>query len=448
MGSGFVISMALNWPGNLSFDLVVQLLEGRTARYGNWHPPVMSWLLGVFDGWLPGTGLFIAFDAALLFGALAVALFLTRKAGWAGTVVALVAVLTPQFLLYAGIVWKDVLFGAAAVAGFLCLALAARVWNRTRLRAALLAATGLGLVLGALARQNGAVVLPIAALALGWIALRRHENSRALNAIFYGVGSLSLMLFLFGASILALETRDVGQTGPKGQFRLLDTYDLAGALHDDPGLDLDSLNDDDPALAAQMRTNAARLYTPERNDTLASSAPLQAALLNADENAIPAQWRAFVMEHPLLYLKVRWDAFRALFFTPDLAGCRPIFAGVIGPPAMLSALHMKVRFDARDRFLTAYGWAFAGTPVLSHAAFGALALFELYLLIRRRRNEDIAIGAMLASAFVFTASFFVISIACDYRYLYFLDVAALIALAYLAQDWRELWAAYGLRRRS
>jgi hypothetical protein len=41
---------------------------------------------------------------------------------------------------------------------------------------------------------------------------------------------------------------------------------------------------------------------------------------------------------------------------------------------------------------------------------------------------------MLIAAFAFTASFFVISIACDYRYLYFLDIAALAAVFYLALD--------------
>ena len=39
---------------------------------------------------------------------------------------------------------------------------------------------------------------------------------------------------------------------------------------------------------------------------------------------------------------------------------------------------------------------------------------------------------MLASAFAFAASFAVISIACDYRYLYDLDLAVIAAALYLA----------------
>jgi hypothetical protein len=97
---------------------------------------------------------------------------------------------------------------------------------------------------------------------------------------------------------------------------------------------------------------------------------------------------------------------------------------------------MKPRFNARDGALMRYGNAFAGTPVLSHATFLIIALLALFVLLRRRDASDIAIAAMLASALVFTLSFFVISIACDYRYLYFLDVSAIVALTYLAPDLR------------
>ena len=37
--AGFGFSAAINWPGHLSYDSVIQLLEGRTGVYANWHPP-------------------------------------------------------------------------------------------------------------------------------------------------------------------------------------------------------------------------------------------------------------------------------------------------------------------------------------------------------------------------------------------------------------------------
>ena len=262
--------MAANWPGQLSYDSVVQLAEGRSARYGNWHPPVMSWLLGLFDVVVPGAGLFFLFDAALLFGGLALAFSLGRRAGWASLLTALVLVLTPQFLLYAGDVWKDVLFSASAVLGFMVLAWAAGRARRGEQIAALSAAILL-LSLSVLARQNGFLILPFAAIAVGAIVFQRTGRPTSLQAIAWGACWLFTALFVYASASLILGTRIVGRSGPLEQFRLLATYDLAGALHDDPHLPLPRLQNNDPEFEALMRSDAARLYTPERNDTLARS---------------------------------------------------------------------------------------------------------------------------------------------------------------------------------
>jgi hypothetical protein len=443
VAAGFGFCVAVNWPGHLSYDSIVQLAEGRRAQYGGWHPPVMSWLLGLGDDLQPGTGLFIIFDTLLLYLATASLLFLRHRRSWATFVVSLGMVLTPQFLLYPGIVWKDVLFAASAVSGFVCLAFAAARWNKPVARIALISVALVLLVLASLARQNGGVTLPIAAFVVGWTVYRLGKRKRILDASLCGAGWLGAALLVWVCAGLALETRTVGTSGPVGQLRLLKTYDLAGALAAEPRLDLYRLAEDDPRLETQMRTNAARLYSPQRNDTLVQSSELQQSLIRADERTIPAQWREFVEGHPLLYLKVRWAAFRWVFLTPDLSACRPAFVGVSGPPGLMRELGVAPRIDGRDMWLANYVLAFAGTPLLSHAAFAVLAIVALTALLRRRRPEDIALIGMLLSGLAFTATFFVISIACDYRYLYFLDVAALVGLFYLSLDTREWLARVG-----
>ena len=75
---------------------------------------------------------------------------------------------------------------------------------------------------------------------------------------------------------------------------------------------------------------------------------------------------------------------------------------------------------------------FIGTPVLSHLLFAALALVLMILLLRRGQGSDIAVAGLAAAGLVFCLSFFVISIACDYRYLYFLDLAAMTGALKLA----------------
>src|SRR5471032_633231 len=99
--AGFAVTVALSWPGHLSYDSILQLHQGRTALYNNWHPPVMALLLGLFDAIVPGAGLFVAFDTALASSTLVLLVALNpRRATWLTASVALLIVLSPQLLLY------------------------------------------------------------------------------------------------------------------------------------------------------------------------------------------------------------------------------------------------------------------------------------------------------------------------------------------------------------
>jgi hypothetical protein len=63
------------------------------------------------------------------------------------------------------------------------------------------------------------------------------------------------------------------------------------------------------------------------------------------------------------------------------------------------------------------------------------------LFLWRRQPADIVLAALQLAGVAFGASFFIISIACDYRYLYFTDLAALAGLIYASVDppvpWRK-----------
>lgn len=137
------------------------------------------------------------------------------------------------------------------------------------------------------------------------------------------------------------------------------------------------------------------------------------------------------------YLAHRWDAFVWVFFTPEPGRCLPVFVGVTGPAEKLAGLDLTARLSPKDLALGRYAQAYVGTPAYSHAFFAALALVVAGVLLVRREPPDVVIAGLLLSALAFAASFFVISIACDYRYLYALDLAAVVGALYLALDpWR------------
>jgi hypothetical protein len=347
---GWILTLALAWPGQFSYDSVIQLNDGRSGFYHSWHPPVMAWLLGMMDALLRGGGLFIVFDTALIFGALLSLLWMRSRVSWAVVVLALICVVLPQFLLFQGIVWKDVLFANAAVAGFIALAQAERVWLRGVFRMVWIALAIVLFTLAALTRQNGVIIPLCGAAALGAICSRKYGRGAALLC---GVGMLVCVIALAGAASVALATRSDGDEGPKAQLKLLRLYDIVGAVALDPALKLDRLNVAAPVLEKLIRSDGVRLYSPQRNDTLAGSPALQDALANAQPEWLAAQWRDLVLQHPALYLRERVELFRWVFLTPNIGACRPVFTGVAGPPETLNALRLVPRLRPQDRALAA-----------------------------------------------------------------------------------------------
>ena len=438
---GTAAMLALNLPGQMSYDSVSQLLQGRTGIYNSWHPPVMAWLLGLFDTLWPGPGLFVIFDAALLLGAWLTLLRLSPRPGWPALLVPLAMLLTPQFLLHQGTAWKDMLFADSAIAAFAALAAAA---DSNDGRWIWLGLCALLLALAALARQNGIVLLPAAAVALGWIITRRSGWRRGLG--YAGVGLL-LTLALIATATLALDRHSDGGQGAQAEIQRGQLYDLVGALKASPGLALPVLDRAAPRLSRLMRGDGVRLYSPMLNDTLESSPALIDAGSAVPATLLFAQWEDLLLHHPGLYLAERWTVFRWTVAPPDVSQCHPAFAGIDGDPADLKALGLAPRIRPQDAALAAYAHTFMGTPVLSHLTFLILTAIMLAVLLRRRRSPDIAVAALLAGGLVYTASYFVISIACDYRYLDFVDLAALercLLLVVLATpNLTKIWAITG-----
>jgi hypothetical protein len=101
---------------------------------------------------------------------------------------------------------------------------------------------------------------------------------------------------------------------------------------------------------------------------------------------------------------------------------------------MLAELDMVTGVDNQDQALADYARRFYPTPVYSHLTWALAAVGVIALLLRRRDPADWVIVSLLAGALAFTASFALISVACDYRYLYPLDLAAMVGLIYWALD--------------
>ncbi len=435
VGVGAALSLALNLPGHLSYDSVVQLAEGRAGIYSGEHPPVMSWLLGVVDRWAPGASLFVVIDTALIFGALTSLIALGNRTSWLAAILACGLAAAPQLLIFPAIVWKDVLFAAAATAGFTCLSLAAACWRWRRGRYPLLTGALLLLTTAALARQNGPVILPFAAAAVGWLAARAATTRRLIRGWSLGLAFLAAAGLTGLVATLALESRTEATPVLAGQWEVLQTYDIVSALSLEPRWTPKVLRSRAPRLEGLLRSQGVAAYTPVRADSMEAVLDEMTGQRQSVQ-LIAGQWRELVLGRPLLYLRVRARAFAWVFLTPDPKRCGLVLTGVEGPSEEMRTAGLVPRRTAIDQALTGYALGFASTPVFSHAVFGGLGLVMIVGLLCRGRPSDVPVAAMVASAWAFALTFAVISIACDYRYFYFLDLAVIAAALYVAATWR------------
>lgn len=428
---GYALMLRLNLPGHLSVDSVLALHEGRFGVRTTWNPAIFGWLLGVFDRIHTGTALAVGASGALLFGSWALLARLRPRTSWLAPAVALGVVALPQALIYPAIVWKDVWFAQAAIAGFVVLALGlARGDGRTpwlSLAFAALLFAGAGLL-----RQNGLIMVFPAALAIAWALSGRGWGRSAALAGGWIVVVAALTL------LLSATAKPQGAGAPDGAgekgLRLLATYDLAAAAALQPGRPTPRIDAVAPDVGAYLRANAERLYAPERVDVLTADRTLAHGLKRVPRQVIRAEWLDLIRNDPGLWLNARMLAFRQVAGTPVIDRCLPVTLGVEGPAATLQALEMTPRRTAADGRLYNYVTWFLDTPAMSHLAYAALAGALMVVLMVRRDPADLAMAAMLGGALAFAASFFAISIACDYRYLYVLDAAALTGLIYVALD--------------
>jgi hypothetical protein len=431
--AGLGVVLAVNLPGHLSYDSVMQLYEGRFHVRETWGPAAYAWLLGVFDAVVPGTGFYVTASAVLLFACWSALSGLRGKqASWEAVGIAALAMATPQVAVYQGLVWKDIAFADTAIAGLTCVALAARDWARPWRRWAWLVAALALLSLASLVRQNGIIAGVMAAAALGWLAGRGGRWRRGIAA---GTGAaIVLVASAQLLSLVALPTRAKPEKAVAEGVRIVQNYDLVGAMAFDPAYRIPLIVQTKPEAAAVIMARGVPRYRGDRIDWMDADPPLQKALDSVPDKTARREWLGLIAHHPWLYLKVRWEDFRWVFLTPDIDRCVPIFLGVDAPADKMKALGLQKRWSPTDDRIYAYENSLTDTPVFRHLTFVVIALFTAAMLARRRDPADIAIIALELAAVGFAASFFIISIACDYRYLYFTDLAAITGLIYLALD--------------
>jgi len=294
------------------------------------------------------------------------------------------------------------------------------------------------LALAVLARQNGIVILPCAALAFG-LATGRRDRSIARRSLLFGFAVFAVAFA--GNSLLQL--RASGELGPTRQIEYLQIYDMAGMLKAQPELKLDRLEAQAPAMAHFLRHEGRTLYTPAQQDPVVFD-PRIRPLIFASIRAVGAQWRELVAAHPLSYLRVRAEEFAWLFLQQHPDKCLTYTIGVFGPEKQMKMVGLSQRYDGRDEWLEDnYAQPLVGTPAFSHVAFALAGLACLIILLVRRDASDWPMAGMLIASALYVLTYFFIGVACEYRYLFVMDSSALAAVFYLSFGRADLMPGVG-----
>jgi hypothetical protein len=317
---GWLGLVAYAYPGYMSSDSVLQLVQARTGVYGAGHPPLMAVVWGVTDAIVAGPiGMLIIQVTCLQLG-----LWRILCRGMSPRVAALAASLLlwcPPISAVMAVIWKD-----SQMTGYLVLGTALLLAPRRGVRLA-----GLGLLGLATAMRYNAltITLPLIGLLFEWA-----PGARWWRRYPIALGAW-LAVTLAASGVNAWLVPAEGQ--PHLWHESLALTDLVGTLRYAPDLPDAEVRADlagtplrvtgevqraaraEVALAdvpvARRNTFGTGRYVPALWAT--TFAVFDVPTTAAERDAIARAWRTIVLGHLGAYLTYRWEVFRELIHLGD-----------------------------------------------------------------------------------------------------------------------------------
>lgn len=418
----FLFTVAINWPGHYSVDSIIQLTEGMTGYYFSIAPALMSVMLGWITR-LFGHGAFIVVVTGMFYTALW--FFISRRRmmrSWGGLLMLAFLCINPIILIYNGIVWKDVVFANIALIGF---ALADQAQPRKNISVAVVLAL-IAAACAALIRQQGLIASVFICLL---IAARVRANAPSKARLAIRTILLLVVTFVLSAMIsfaVSLAQREKTVIGFSAGLGILIRYDIAGMVARNPV-------NTRPVLVQYIKeadlaiTSAKQEYSPDRVDTLNQ---FDRVLSTLDFNRTLFLWRDLVLAKPSYFFAHKWASWKALLGPRPELQCLPVHVGVsaetisllqnAGVPYQYSQgfVPQPSRYaDSLYKYSEKGSWLFTGWIWL-------LICFALIFASYFKKN--MIVGCIASAGALYTLSFLLVGIACDFRYQYFTVVAGMV----------------------
>lgn len=287
----FLICAFVFWPGLMRPDSFIQMQQGISGSFSDFHPPMMGFVWGMFDRIYSGPGPMFLFHLGMYWAA--VSLFARaeiHKAKW----VYCIAFLPPVFA-YQLLVIKDISF----VNAYLFCAAWIHFYSMRALSPSLISLLGWLIIV-----FYGTACAYQAAIALPWLCLwfaKLYASDRSKKWIIAG-------LLMFGMFMAGVETFNRTMSSPSNRGQHNKLYDLAGI----------SINLGEaifPEYIKQQTTydfeRVKKLYNPNRVDdlTYSNGSPLFVTQDSEQLSELHKTWLKAMFSHPIAYLKHRWGIF-------------------------------------------------------------------------------------------------------------------------------------------
>jgi hypothetical protein len=414
------------YPGYLSYDSVLQLIQARTGAFGLGHPPIMGILWAITDAIVTGPiGMLLIQVTCFVAG---VYLLLRQQmSSVAASVCTLVIAWFPPIAAVLAVIWKD-----SQMTGFLALGIALLTSHRRGVRL-----WGLALLWLATAMRYNAFPITFAPIVIlfTWSPTHRWFIRYPLGVAAWLIVSVTPPLL--DAPLVSQRTYLWHES--------LALSDITGTLRYAPAITDDELAETlagTPLLVTTgVQEAARRAFPPGPKSASFGTGEYTPALwattfhlfdpprTQEQRDAVSRAWRAVVLGHPGAYLDYRWHVFRELIhlgddhipsnvyasFTDSLD--RTGSAARIGHNAISSRLQ-RVLHNAMAAI--ASSWLFRPWLYL------ALSIALLPLCIRDRR-----LLALVLSGVANEAALFVVAPTIDFRYSIWLVVSTAVVTASL-----------------
>ena len=414
---GIALMCWLAWPGYFTYDSASQLAQARgVLPLRDVHPPLMALVWRGLEHIWPYPGVMFALIVVGYWYALAALVWrLFDKPWWRWMVFALVALWPPLFITMCH-VWKDCALVATLLAACACIAIRRDNGNRVWVGFALL-----WLAASTCLRHNAIFAVVPLTLWLCWPRVAQPAaRARAMAS------AIALMLSVILVVTPALFSRAVGAS-PRHAWAAVALWDLAGISIREHTMLI-------PARLLNQPTSVADLahdYTPVTNVDSFLSGQIKLSYdqdySQADVDALWSAWTGAILHHPRAYLahRLAFSRWQFLGYEQDTPH------GLAFSPNRYDQTFLKLdlpQVDQQALWLRAMEWL-RTTPLFAGIWYIFITIVAAGIAWCRRKVRDpLPVLALSASALGNALPLAIISGSCDFRYMVWTVLIALIAL--------------------